>query len=91
MPHYGPNYGVIPSGCVMDPGSATHDNAQGGFRVEWTDRFNRRHLVEVGEQESVVVVFPIPYGGDWIWFQQQDPRQQRTGFNAAVTWVQAVL
>lgn len=89
--HSGPDYGPVPSGCERDNGSRTFDNARGGYTVTWTDRFNKKHTVTPPPTGSVTVVFPIPNGGSWIWFQQGEPKDQRTGFNPAVVWVEALL
>lgn len=89
--HTGPNYGGIPGGCRKDSNSTTYENARGGFTVTWTDRLNQPHAVTVPQSGTVTVHFPIPTGGSWIWFQAREPRQQRTGFNANVTWVEAVF
>jgi len=92
--HNGPNYGAIPSGCELDHGSTTADNARGGFRVRWTDRFNKEHMIDLGGTAQVTVKFPIPHGGDWNWQDSWDMEHNewdRTGFNPAVTWVEATF
>lgn len=89
--HVGPNYDRVPEKCVRDERSTTFDTARGGAHVIWHDRFNKAHRVDVGEVEAVTVVFPIAQGGTWFWFQVEKPRQQKTGFNAAVTWIEAVF
>ena len=85
--HTGPTYGSIPSGCVLDRNSRTRDCSDGNS-VTWTDRFNQRHRVMLGRGESVTVVFPIAYGGSWTWY---DDDKERTGFNEAVSWVEATF
>jgi hypothetical protein len=88
--HVGPDYGGVPAACKKDDSSTTYDNARGGMTVRWTDRLNKTHVVVVPSTGTVTVQFPIPTGGSWIWFQEANPQQQRTGFNANVTWVEAV-
>lgn len=91
MIHSGPKYGGLPTDAVRDDASKTEDIARGPRRsVEWTDRLNQRHVVTIQRNESVTVEFPV-VAGEWIWFQSSSPTQQRTGFNAAVNWVQATF
>ena len=91
--HKGPHYGFIPNGTYMDSASQTWENARGSpLKVTWTDGFDNNHAVNFsGNSGSCTVVFPIPYGGNWMW-QDSDGRPkghwERTGFTAAVTWVQ---
>ena len=89
--HTGPDYGALPAGCKPANESATYDNARGGFTVTWTDRFNKQHTVTVKPGQTTTVRFPIPAGGSWFWFQQGEPKRQRTGFNQNVTWVEATF
>lgn len=88
--HTGPSYGGLPSGVYMDNNSNTKDNARGSYTVKWTDRYNKKHEIVAPENGTLTVAFPIPFGGSWRWVQG-DGSKQRTGFNAAVTWVEATF
>lgn len=85
--HKGPRYEKIPSGCNVDKTSATRDCSDGN-KVTWTDRLNQRHEVVLNKGESVTVIFPIPQGGTWTWY---DDDKERTGFNRATAWVEATF
>ena len=87
--HTGPDYGALPVGCTADNESASYDNARGSFTVSWTDRFNKQHSVTAQPGQNITVRFPIPAGGSWFWYQTDEPKRQRTGFNQNVTWVEA--
>lgn len=83
--HTGPNYGGLPSGVELDRNSRTYDNTDGNA-VRWTDRWNQTHTVVLHAGQQVTVQFPIAHGGSWVWY---DDDQERTGFNEAVTWIEA--
>jgi len=85
--HNGPKYEKIPSGCNVDKTSATRDSSDGN-KVTWTDRLNKKHEVVLNKGESVTVIFPIPQGGTWTWY---DDDKERTGFNRATAWVEATF
>jgi hypothetical protein len=85
--HKGPKYEKIPSGCNVDKTSATKDSSDGN-KVTWTDRLNQKHEVVLNKGESVTVIFPIPQGGTWTWY---DDDKERTGFNRATAWVEATF
>ena len=85
--HSGPEY-TLPQGAEMDKGSQTYDNARGGHTVKWVDGLNQEHIVDLSDKLEVSITFPVAYGGNWNW-QQGDGNMERTGFNAAVSWVVA--
>ncbi|EDV22296.1 hypothetical protein TrispH2_006813 [Trichoplax sp. H2] len=87
--HSGPDY-PLPSGIEMDKGSQTFDNARGGLKVTWTDKLNQKHIVDLTSEDEVSVTFPIQFGGSWNW-KESAGNMQRTGFNAAVSWVAATF
>ena len=78
-------FGQVPEGNrkIED----TWDRARGGKTVKFNDALGRQHAVTLHNiGDDFIGVYPVR-GGEWVWYDEDGRRRQRTGFSNTARWI----